>query len=70
MSFDDLTPPGDALRRAIRWISEVRVEHPERAMHTIVDEAGPRFNLTPAQSQALLQTFAPSLPTPSSPARP
>ncbi len=62
MSEDDVYSKTDALKRAIQWISEARVDQPTRSMRAIVDEAGPRFNLTAAQTELLWQTFV-SRPT-------
>ena len=58
----DLAPKGEALQRAIRWISSERDAHPERAIGTIVQEAGPRFNLTPIDAEYLWKTFVAARP--------
>jgi len=58
----DLQPKGEALQRAIRWISSERDAHPERLIAAIVQEAGPRFNLTPIDAEYLWKTFVVSRP--------
>jgi hypothetical protein len=45
------------LQRAIRWISAERDARPERAIAEIVDEAGPRFDLAPIETEYLWKTF-------------
>lgn len=49
MSRDTLLPHGEALRRAIRWLSD-EGRHDARA----IDEAARRFDLTPAEEDFLL----------------
>ena len=58
----DLEPKGEALRRAVRWISSERDARPERPIAAIVQEAGPRFNLTPMDAEYLWRTFVVSPP--------
>jgi hypothetical protein len=53
----DLEPKGETLQRAIRWISAERDARPERAIAEIVDEAGPRFDLAPIETEYLWKTF-------------
>jgi hypothetical protein len=50
MSRDTLLPHGEALRRAIRWLSDER-RHDAQA----IDEAARRFDLTPAEEEFLLR---------------
>lgn len=50
-------PEGEALRRAVRWISQRREEEPERGLVALVDEAARRFNLTPKDEEYLLGFF-------------
>lgn len=50
MSRDTLLPHGEALRRAIRWLSD-EGRHDAQA----VDEAARRFDLTPAEEEFLLE---------------
>ena len=49
MSRDTLLPHGEALRRAIRWLSDER-RHDAQA----IDEAARRFDLTPVEEEFLL----------------
>lgn len=46
-------PKGEALRRAVRWISSQREEDPQRALGPLLNDATLRFDLTPAQAEGL-----------------
>ncbi len=48
-------PQSELVRRALEWIMSERAENPKKSPHSLVDEAGMRFNLTPAETQKLLQ---------------
>jgi hypothetical protein len=50
MTRETLLPHGEALRRAIRWLSDER-RHDAQA----IDEAARRFDLTPAEEEFLLR---------------
>lgn len=52
---DTTQPPGDKIRKAVRWISEMVREHPEKSRVKIVKEAGVRFDLTPRECDFLEQ---------------
>lgn len=47
-----MQPRGERLRRAIQWISERR-NGPGRPPRKLLDEAGLRFDLTPAECEFL-----------------
>ncbi len=40
--------------RAVRWISDQRLQGDERPLHLLIDEASRRFDLTPKEEQGLL----------------
>ena len=50
---DHLIPKNELVRRATAYIVEERAAHPEKALSTLLDEAGMRFNLTPLDTAAL-----------------
>lgn len=50
-----LHPQGDALKKAIQWISEQRQQHPEKKSAALADEAGLRFDLSPKDGEFLLR---------------
>jgi len=44
---------GESLRRALRWLSERRLEEPKAPRLKLVEEAALRFDLTPAEADFL-----------------
>ncbi len=42
------------LQRAVRWISDRRLEDPDAALLSLVDEAARRFDLSPRDAEFLL----------------
>ena len=50
-----VVPEGGGLKKALRWVVEERLDHPETSRLTLVDQAGMRFNLSPKESDALLR---------------
>lgn len=54
---DPIHPKGDALRKAVQWISEERQVRPEEKLTKLVDEAALRYDLSPADEEFLLHTF-------------
>ena len=50
-----IMPEGEAIRRAVKWISEKRQENPDTKIHMLVNEAGIRFNLSPKEEAFLLR---------------
>lgn len=43
----------ELLRRALTWLDNKRQEHPEITLPMLMDEAGMRFNLSPADADNL-----------------
>jgi hypothetical protein len=52
-----IEPPGEHLRKAIKWISAEREEDPGKGMKTLVEEACIRFNLSPVDEEFLDSFF-------------
>lgn len=50
-----LHPQGDALKKAIQWISVQRRQDPGKKTAALADEAGFRFDLSPKDSEFLLR---------------
>jgi len=48
-----IQPSGDHLRNAVKWISEARKANPEKSLKKIINEAGAKFNLSPADMEYL-----------------
>lgn len=57
MSTEELLPHGEKLRNAIRWISEMSREYPERTRTSLIYEAETRFDLTPKECEFLNKKF-------------
>ena len=45
------------VRRALAYVDERRRERPDLPLETLLDEAGQRFNLSPADGEALAHAF-------------
>lgn len=52
-----LQTPSANLKKAICWLSEVVLEHPEKDRNVILSEAELRFDLTPAECEFLNNNF-------------
>ena len=48
-----IEPKGEELRKAVKWISEMRQENPEKPVHKLVEEASLAFDLAPDQQEFL-----------------
>lgn len=48
-----ILPEGEQLRRAVKWLSDMRSEHPEAKLLTLVEEACLRFDLSPKDQELL-----------------
>jgi hypothetical protein len=57
-SARDVVPLGESLRRAVQWISDRRQDAPTLPLYKIVDEASVRFDLSPSETQFLLQNWS------------
>lgn len=62
--------PHDMLvRRALSFLEERRRERPDLPLEKLLDEAGERFNLSPADGEALAHVYRAAAPScPSNPA--
>ena len=56
-AVDEILPSGDKMKKAIRWISDTLLEHPEKKRSQIVREAELRFDLTPLECEFLNKNF-------------
>jgi hypothetical protein len=46
-------PEGEEIRRAIKWISEMRQTQPDKKLSKLVEEAALKFDLSPQQTDFL-----------------
>jgi hypothetical protein len=51
-------PEGEALRNAIKWISEMRRDAPEKSLRVLIQEAGLKFDLGPKDEDFLANFYA------------
>ncbi len=52
-----MMPEGEALRRAIKWISAEIDEQPDKPVQKLVNEAVSRFDLSPKDSEFLTSFY-------------
>ena len=55
--MSDVQPEGENVRRAVRWISEALVRNPDQKLVTLLDQAMRRFDLSPIQSERLVEFY-------------
>jgi len=53
-----VVPLPDRLKKALAWAMEEKMDHPAKGRLALVDEAGMRFNLSPAESDTLARLLA------------
>ncbi|MGV8073183.1 MAG: hypothetical protein AB2L11_01285 [Syntrophobacteraceae bacterium] len=51
----DVMPEGEAIRRAVKWVSSESTEHPDKPVQKIVNEAVLRFDLSPKDAEFLMR---------------
>jgi len=54
-------PSGESLRRAVRYISGKLQENSDEPLLSLVDEASRRFDLTPKESEYLIDFYREAL---------
>jgi hypothetical protein len=52
-----ILPEGEQLRKAVKWISDVRVDNPGTALFTLIEKACLKFDLTPKDGEFLMHFF-------------
>ena len=53
-----ILPKGEQLRRAIRWISDERLDNPNANLSKLIGDACLKFNLPPKDADFLVNFFA------------
>jgi hypothetical protein len=56
----EIQPEGEPLTKAIRWIGEARLEHPDARVPELIDAASIRFDLTPLEEEFLWEMLVPA----------
>lgn len=52
-----ITPQGEDLRRAVKWISEERSVNPDKKIQLLIDSACLKFNLSPKDADFLVRNI-------------
>jgi len=52
-----ITPEGESLRRALRWLSDRRLEDPAAPRAKLIAQASERFDLSPVEEEFLLRDW-------------
>ncbi len=50
-------PEGEALRKAVKWISAEIGDHPDKPLQKLVNEAVARFDLSPRDAEFLTSFY-------------
>lgn len=50
-----ILPEGEQLRKAVKWVSDERTEHPEIPLYTVIEKACLKFDLTPKDEEFLMR---------------
>lgn len=53
----NVMPEGDAIRKAVKWISAELDEHPDHSAQKLVHEAVLRFDLSPKETDFLMEFY-------------
>lgn len=48
-----IEPKGEDLRKAVKWISQMRVDNPDKPIRKLVEEASLVFDLSPDKEEFL-----------------
>lgn len=54
---DNIQPPGNKLKKALKWLSDTSQKEPARKRADILREAEIRFDLSPAECEFLDSNF-------------
>ena len=57
MATEELLPEGENLRKAVKWLSDMVKEYPERSRREIILDAEVRFDLSPKECEFLQKRF-------------
>lgn len=57
MATEELLPEGEKLRKAVKWLSDMVRQYPERSRKEIILDAEVRFDLSPKECEFLQKRF-------------
>ncbi len=52
-----ILPEGEQLRRAVKWISDERLENPDARLFKLIEDACLKFDLSPNDAEFLTHFF-------------
>jgi hypothetical protein len=52
-----ILPEGEQIRRAVRWISDERLDNPGASLSKLIGEACLKFDLAPKEAEFLMHFF-------------
>lgn len=55
--MSNIMPEGEALRKAVKWISENHSANPAKPIQELVNDASMRFDLPPNDEEFLIKFF-------------
>ena len=58
-----ILPEGEQMRRAVKWISDQRLDNPKAALFKLIEEACLKFDLSPNDAEVLMNFYAEKGPT-------
>lgn len=53
----NILPEGEQLRKAVKWISDERLEKPEASLFKLIEEACLKFDLAPKDEDFLVRVL-------------
>ncbi len=53
-----IQPQGEEIRKTVKWVSEQKIDHPEKKLNEIIEQACIMFNLSPKDSDFLARFLA------------
>ncbi|CAN2039699.1 conserved hypothetical protein [Candidatus Magnetomoraceae bacterium gMMP-15] len=53
-----IQPEGEELRKAVKWISEMRIENPNESISKLVQDACLKFDISPKDTNFLRRRIA------------
>jgi hypothetical protein len=53
-----ILPEGEQMRKAIKWISDKRLDTPQANLFKLIDDACLKFDLTPKDADVITHFFA------------
>ncbi len=53
----ELIPKSEAVKKAIKWISDQRQENPDKPLGKLIEEATFRFDISPGDAEFLIRFY-------------